>query len=451
MIRLLIIDDETEMLSGLNKIFTQKGGYRVELVDNAPQALKIIKEQSFDIILCDLILKEASGMDILKTSRTYAPGVPVIMISGYGTIESSVQAMREGAFDFIEKPFTSKRLFECIERASHSIKHKNDAPKINGLQGIIYQSKQMAGIINMVKKVAPENMNILITGESGTGKELIARAVHAISKREKHPFIPVNCGALPEQLFESELFGHEKGAFTGAIRTKPGLLEFANEGTFFFDEIGELSLPLQVKLLRMLEERKIRRVGGEKEIDVDIRIIAATNKHLEELIRESKFREDLFYRLNIIHIDIPPLRERRDDILPLAHYLLQELNRKNSKQIIGFSPETEAAMRAYSWPGNTREMQNLISRAYFLTSSSTIEIEDFPLPTLSPSFQINNKMLNLTFSDAKELVLKKFEIEYLKYHLKQNEGNITKTAEDCGLDRRSIHRIIKKHNFFYKK
>jgi two-component system response regulator HydG len=451
MIRLLIIDDESEMLNGLHKIFMQNGGYQVELLEQADQAIKRIQQQTFDIILCDLFLKEASGLDVLKASRTYAPGVPVIMISGYGTIDSSVQAMREGAFDFLEKPFTSKRLFECLERAIHTLKQKKGSVKLNGIQGIVYQSRQMAGIIEIVKKVAPENMNILITGESGTGKELIARAMHAISKREKHPFIPVNCGALPAQLFESELFGHEKGAFTGAIKTKPGLLEFANQGTFFFDEIGELSLPLQVKLLRMLEERKIRRVGGEKEIDVDIRIIAATNKNLEQRVRENKFREDLFYRLNIIHIDIPPLRERKEDILPLAHYFLNDLNMKNSKQIVGFSPDTEETMRLYSWPGNAREMHNLISRAYFLSSSSTIEVEDFPLPTLTPSFQVNSKMLNLSFSEAKEVVLKKFEIEYLKYHLKRNEGNITKTAEDCGLDRRSIHRILKKYNFFYKK
>jgi DNA-binding NtrC family response regulator len=449
--QLLIIDDEPEMLSGLDKIIKQKGGFKTTLIDNGPDAIQILKEKHFDLIITDLILKEISGLEVLKTVKRQAQEVPVIMISGYGTIDTSVQAMREGAFDFLEKPFTSTRLFECIERAcqTHDTKELTAAKAVE-LKGIVFRSERMAGIIEIVKKVAPENMNILITGESGTGKELFARAIHSISNRGIHPFVPVNCGALPEQLFESELFGHEKGAFTGAIKTKPGLLEFANQGTFFFDEIGELSMPLQVKLLRMLEERKIRRVGGQKEIDIDIRVIAATNKNLNVLVNEKKFRDDLFYRLNIIHIEIPPLRERREDILQLANHFLNELNTKNNKLISGFTSETEEAMQSYAWPGNAREMQNLISRAYFLSSSNMIQIEDFPLPNLQPSFKIDSKMLNLSYTDAKEFVMEKFELEYLNHHLKFNKGNISKTAEACGIDRRSIHRLIKKYNIFYK-
>lgn len=447
---ILIVDDEPEMLSGLDKIIKHHGSFRTSLLENGQEAIQLIKDIHYDLIITDLFLQGASGMEVLKAVKDHCRDVPVILISGYGTIDNSVEAMREGAFDFLEKPFTSKRLYECIDRALQTNDPQQGEQQGTNDQGIIYQSNQMQNIIEIINKIAPQNMNVLITGESGTGKELIARAIHSSSKRKINPFVPVNCGALPEQLFESELFGHEKGAFTGAVKTKPGLLEFANRGTFFFDEIGELSMPLQVKLLRMLEERKIRRVGGQKEIDIDVRVITATNKDLEMLVREEKFRDDLFYRLNIIHIDIPPLRERKEDILPLANHFLEDLNAKNNKSVSGFTSDTEEAMLIYTWPGNAREMQNLISRAFFLTSSRVIQIDDFPLPNLRPSFRIDSKMLDLSYGNAKEFVLEKFEIEYLRHHLKRNEGNITKTADSCGIDRRSIHRLIKKYNIFYK-
>ena len=240
----------------------------------------------------------------------------------------------------------------------------------------------MQEIIEFVKKISPQNMNVLITGESGTGKELIARAIHNLSKGNLNPFVPVNCGALPETLFESELFGHEKGAFTGAIKTKPGLLEFANDGTFFFDEIGEMSLALQIKLLRMLEERKIRRVGGQQEININVRIIAATNQDLEKSVQEGKFREDLYYRLNTIKIEIPPLRKRREDILPLVNYYMKDFCTRDDKEIRRFTKEAEDALVSYDWPGNVREVQNIIGRAYYLCSTSIIQKNDLPLPLL---------------------------------------------------------------------
>ena len=394
-------------------------------------------------------------MDILKAAVAKYPDSTVIIISGYGTIGASVEAMREGAFDFIEKPFTSKKLMECIDRALVQTKQESKNNKIETgvneeLAGIIYNSPQMDELIQLVKKIAPGNMNVLITGESGTGKELFARAIHSLSKRSYNPFVPVNCGALPEHLFESELFGHERGAFTGAIKTKPGLLEFADQGTFFFDEIGDLSLSLQVKLLRMLEERKIRRVGGEKEISIDVRIIAATNKNLDQAVLDKTFREDLYYRLNTIRLEIPPLREHPEDILLLARHFLAELCSKNDRKACRFSADAEKALLEYPWAGNVREMQNIIGRAFFLSTDQIIHRGDLPIPQQDISIAINREILASSYKDAKEMVLEKFEVEYLSHYLKKNQGNISRTAEECGLDRRSIHRLINKYNIIYQ-
>lgn len=455
MIKILLIDDEPEMLNSLKKILSQRKEFSIDLAQDASFAMEIIKENNFDLIITDLRMGKISGLDILRTARQRDPGAKVILISGYGTIEASVAAIQEGAFDFLEKPFTSKKLFTCIDRAMQtSPLDKSDSEKTGKkpkeISGLIYQSKQIDEIINMIHKIAPGEMSVLITGESGTGKELIARAIHNLSKRLTNPFVPVNCSALPEHLFESELFGHERGAFTGAVKTKPGLIEFADQGTFFFDEIGDLSLQLQVKLLRMLEDKQIRRVGGQKEIAINVRIIAATNKDIEKAVREEKFREDLYYRLNTIPIEIPPLRERIDDILPLAYHFLNQLSEKNEREIKKFTGEAEESLASYAWPGNVRELQNIISRAYFLCSSSVIQNADIPLPISSQTITLDQKMLNLSYKDAKDYVLEKFEIEYLTHQLKKYKGNISKTANSCGIDRRSIHRLIKKYNIFYQ-
>jgi len=362
--------------------------------------------------------------------------------------------MHLGAFDFLEKPFTSKKLFECIDKALSENKElgikldsKNSVVKT---EGIIYKSEQMRDIINLAAKIAPQLMNVLISGESGTGKDLIARVIHKLSNRSDQPFVPVNCGALPENLFESELFGHERGAFTGAVKTKPGLLEFANQGTFFFDEIGDMSQSLQIKLLRMLEDKRIRRVGGQKEIEIDVRIIAATNKDLEKEVANGRFREDLFYRLNTMQIVIPPLRERVDDIVPLLEHYLVKLCERENKPTKGFSPEAKELLTAYQWPGNVRELQNMVGRAYYLSSTNYIQKEDLPKYIFKDSNYVSSNILNLHYRDAKDQIIAEFETEYLTYYLKKNEGNISKTAIDCGLDRRSLHRLISKYNIIYK-
>ena len=454
MIEVLLIDDEKEMLIGLEKILSSNKNLKITPTQESAKALELINNKKYDLLITDLKMEEYSGIDILKHVKKNSPNTKVIMISGYGTIEASVEAIQLGAFDFIEKPFTSKKLFACIEKAldngfeEEKVSHKID-PVVEK-EGIIYKSIQMREVIELVQKIAKQMMNVLVVGESGTGKELIARVIHKLSLRFDQPFVPVNCGALPENLFESELFGHERGAFTGAVKTKPGLLEFANQGTFFFDEIGDMSHPLQIKLLRMLEDRKIRRVGGQREIDIDVRIVAATNKNLEKEVAEGRFREDLFYRLNTMQILIPPLRERIDDIMPLLEHYLNGLCEKENKPNKSFSPEAKELLKSYPWPGNVRELQNMIGRAYYLCTSNVIQKEDLPKYIIKDSAPVSSDILNLQYKEAKEQTIAEFESEYLSHYLKKNKGNISKTAAECGLDRRSLHRLISKYNIIYK-
>ena len=452
--KVLVIDDEIEMLNSLKKILAIRDEFDLTFEQDSLKAVEILKNVKFHLVITDLKMKNISGIEIVKTTLKYNPESVVIVVSGYGTIEAGVEAVKNGAFDFIEKPFTSKKLFECIDRALKKSSEKIVKDELlkdkYELGGIIYKSGKMTELIESVRKVAENNMNVLITGESGTGKELIARAIHKLSKSTLDPFVPVNCGALPEHLFESELFGHEKGAFTGAIKTKPGLLEFANNGTFFFDEIGDMTQTLQVKLLRMLEEKKIRRVGGQKEIDIDVRIIAATNQNLEEAVAEKRFRQDLFYRLNTFSLEVPPLRERTEDIMPLVCSFMKELCEKNSKVVRNFSPDAEEALLNYQWPGNVRELKNVIGRSYFLCTTDTIQLSDFPSNIVNKTVQFDKNVLSLNYKDAKDALLEKFEIEYISYYLKKNNGNISKTADECGLDRRSIHRLINKYNIVYQ-
>lgn len=450
----LIVDDEIEMLTSIQKILEYSGNYEITAETDPKKAISLIAENEYDIVISDLKMGAYSGMDVLSAVQALNNQPQVIIVSGYGTIEAGVDAMREGAFDFIEKPFTAKKLLESLNRAEANLgemQRDADSEGSNDFEGIIFQSDVMSNIIKMVKRIAPGNMNVLITGESGTGKELIARAIHRLSHRFQNPFVPVNCGALPEHLFESELFGHEKGAFTGAVKTKPGLLEFADRGTFFFDEIGDLSLTLQVKLLRMLEERKIRRVGSTNEIKIDVRIIAATNKNLEEAVSNNSFREDLYYRLNTIHIEIPPLRDRPEDIQILARHFLKNLCEKNDRVDRTFSKKAEESLMQYSWPGNVRELQNIIERVYFLSATREILDEDLPISKGGSKYSIQKHILNNGYREAKDAVIDQFEQEYLTHHLRIFEGNISKMAQSCGLDRRSVHRLIKKYNIIYQK
>jgi DNA-binding NtrC family response regulator len=369
------------------------------------------------------------------------------MVTGYGTLEIGIEAVKNGAYDFIEKPFSRQKLLSSVENALKQIMTvKDEAVVSEGFDNIVGKSPAMKRIFDMIKKVAYGNANILITGESGVGKELVARSIHKYSLRRNHPLIPINCGALPEQLFESELFGYEKGAFTGAFQAKPGLVELANGGTLFLDEICEMPHNLQVKMLRMLEDRKIRRIGGQKEITVNIRVVSATNRDPGNALQQGWLREDFFYRINTIQLNIPPLRERTEDIPLLLDHFLNGLEQKYDRQISGIQNDALGSLKSYSWPGNVRELQNIIERTYYLASPPLITISDLPSYLIkSRQTEESPDWNNMSYKDAKERVLENFEKDFLRFQLDRNDWNISKTADNCGIDRRTIHRLINKY------
>lgn len=446
-IEILAIDDEPEMLGSYQKIL-KKAGYIVHCALTADQALEILqKNPNISLIISDLRMPGIDGLTLLEQLRREFPMIPVIMVTGYGTLELGIEAVKKGAFDFIEKPFSSRKLLGSIKDALNQIVAPNNFAQNEGsFDNMVGQSAAMRQVFEMIRKVSYGNANVLITGESGVGKELVARSIHKHSLRRNHPIIPINCGALPDQLFESELFGYEKGAFTGAFQSKPGLIELANGGTLFLDEVCELPQHLQVKLLRALEERKIRRIGGQKEIPVNIRVVSATNRDLNRTLKEGWLREDFFYRINTIQIHIPPLRERREDIPLLIKHFLRELNQKYNREILDLDKTSWDLVHQYSWPGNVRELQNVIERAYYLANPPIITLSDFPhylLEKKNEDCQV--EWQNLSYREAKEEVLRNFERNYLTYHLERNNWNISRTAEICGIDRRTIHRLIKKY------
>ena len=372
--KILVADDEQSMREFLD-IMLKKEGYKVSLASNGEEVIKLIEKDIFDLVLMDIRMPRLDGISTLKKIKAISPETIVIMITAYASADTAIKAMKEGAYDYITKPFKVEEIKLIIKNALE----KKNLQKENILlkqvvrdryhfENIIGQSSKMLDLYKLLEKVAPTKTNILITGESGTGKELVAKAIHYNSPRKEKPFVTLNCGAIPESLIESELFGHMKGAFTDAIATKKGLFEVADEGTIFLDEISELPLLMQVKLLRVLQDREFKRVGGTEDIRVDVRIISATNKDLEEAVREKRFREDLFYRLNVIQIKLPPLRERREDIPLLAMHFLKKYSEELNKNILTISPEALRILLNYDYPGNVRELQNIIERAVALES-----------------------------------------------------------------------------------
>lgn len=446
-IEILVVDDEQEMLVSYQKILI-KAGYKIQTAQRAEEALQKLNENhTYSLVISDLKMPGMNGLEFLTELKEKHPHLPFIMVTGYGTMELGIEAVKNGAFDFLEKPFTSRKLLSSVEEALKQILPTEPSQKVvNGFDNIVGTSLGMQKVFEMIKKTSYGNANILITGESGVGKELVARSVHKHSLRRNHPIIPINCGALPEQLFESELFGYEKGAFTGAFQSKPGLVELANGGTLFLDEVCELPQSLQVKLLRMLEERKIRRIGGQKESTVNIRVVSATNRDLEHALEKGWLREDFFYRINTIQIHIPPLRERKTDIPLLIQHFLDELERKYDRGIQKIDKSALNLLENHQWPGNVRELQNVIERTYYLSSPPFIQMRDLPSYLSQSTFEDSNLDIeNLHYRDAKEKVIGRFEKDYLKIHLAKNDWNITRTAEVCGIDRRTIHRLIKKY------
>jgi DNA-binding NtrC family response regulator len=447
-IEILVVDDEQEMLVSYEKILS-RAGFKIRTTTSPSKSLELMKEeQNYTLAIIDLHMPEMDGMKLLASIKKDHPYLPVIMVTGYGTLEKGIEAVKSGAFDFIEKPFSSKKLLDSIEQALRQISYvKKEFDEIEVFDNIIGRSDEMKKIFTLIQKVAYGNANVLITGGSGVGKELVARSIHKHSLRRNMPFIPINCGALPFSLFESELFGYEKGAFTGAFQAKPGLIEIANGGTLFLDEVCEMPQDLQVKLLRVLEERKIRRIGAKEEISVDIRILTATNRNIEEAIAKQLLREDFFFRINTIHIHIPPLKERTADISLLIQHFLDDLNEKYDRSITGIEDHAVEVMEKYEWPGNVRELQNVIERTYYLANPPTILATDLPgFVNSNNNRKTTKEWENLPYKEAKDRIMEQFEQNYLDYQLKKFDWNISRTAAECGMDRRTIHRLINKFN-----
>ncbi|MGE5430969.1 MAG: sigma-54-dependent transcriptional regulator [Syntrophomonadaceae bacterium] len=450
--RILIIDDEPDMLSGFSSILSALGYSPVALTDGH-SAIKILKEEEFDLIFCDLLMDEMNGFEIIREAAKISPGTPIIIFTAYGTVERAVQAMQSGAFDFLEKPVDTEKLKIVIEkglRQKRFFKERNNILRQLDdkfqFDNIVGRSEEIMKVFEMIESISKTDANILITGESGTGKELIARSIHAHSSRKMKPFIPVNCGAFPENLFEAELFGYEKGAFTGATSRKPGLLEYANEGTFFLDEVCELPLSLQVKLLRVLQERAVRRLGGHELISVDFRIISATNRDFDKAAELGQMRSDLYYRLNVINIHLPPLRDRKEDIAILAGHFLKKFLKTSHRNITGFSDEVIKILENYSWPGNIRELENVIERMVIMSKGDVITISDLP-PKL-----IGEELKTVSFDkmklpEVKQKAIDEVEKKYLVYLLRKHNGNVTHMAEEAGMTRRNIHRLLNLYGF----
>jgi DNA-binding NtrC family response regulator len=448
--KILIIDDEKDMLESCSRIL-ERNGYSCITTDNPAEAEGLTASERPVLVLTDLKMPKKDGMTILRELRGIDPALLVIVFTAYASVPSAVEAMKEGAFDFIPKPFSADQLVISVERA---LKHRRleeenrnlrtQIESTYGFEKIIGNSTAIQNVFEIVKKVAKTDANILIYGESGTGKELTARSLHVNSNRRDRAFIPVDCIALSENLLESELFGHEKGAFTSAHTTKRGLFELADKGTFFLDEIGKMNIVMQSKLLRVLQEKQIRRVGGSDLINVDFRVISTTNLDLNKAITEGKFIEDLFWRLNVITIEMPPLRERREDIELIADHFTREFSKKNNKKIKGISREAMEILRTYHWPGNIRELQNVIERATSLTDNHYITPSDLQ-EHLSENSHSGSDGEDLPFKSAKRKWLESFEKKYFSDLLKEFNGNISRAAQKAGIDRKTIYRIMKRH------
>jgi len=456
---LLVVDDDIGMCQLLRRVLENEF-LEITTVTSGEEALRELERADYDLLIIDVKLPGMDGLELLRQTRQLYPNLMVIMITAYGKIESAVQAMKIGAYDYLTKPFSNDELKLVVAKAleRHRIIEENrylrqELSRRFGPANIIAASKVMQDIFITIQQVAQTNATVLITGESGTGKELVARAIHYASPRRENRLMTIHCSSLPETLLENELFGHVKGAFTGAHETKKGLFEVAHKGTVFLDEIGDLPLSIQAKLLRVLQEHEVRRIGGTEYIKVDVRVIAATNQDLDKAIRENRFREDLFYRLKVIPIHLPPLRDRRDDIPLLLHHFLHKFNRENNKDIKGFSRATIEALMAYDWPGNVRELENLVERLVILTHKDIIELEDLPDSILKRgrSDEIHLSFpSHLPYRECRDRILKKFNQQIIEEKLRLTQGNITQAAKELAIERTHLQRIMRRYGLSAK-
>jgi DNA-binding NtrC family response regulator len=447
--KILVIDDDLDTCHFLRELFEEEG-WQVAIAANANAALAAVQADQFELIVSDINLnEELNGLALLKHFRQLVPGAQVILISGFGTLETAIEAVREGAFDFISKPFNVQEIIAMARRAL-SLAQAEARAASQALQewstryasaGLLGHSRQMIELYMEIARVAAYRSTVLVIGESGTGKELVARAIHAHSPRAAQPFIAVNCGALTETLLEAELFGHTKGSFTGAVADKKGLFEEAEGGTLFLDEIGETSAALQVKLLRALQESEIRRIGSSKAVKVDVRVVAATNRNLEEEVKAGRFREDLYYRLSVITLKVPPLRERREDIPLLAHHFLQRTCQETGKRVTLAEGALET-LRHYSWSGNVRELENTLEHAVLHSRGAVITADDLPARLREQPAHANPLRETNLFADLPSL--EELERRYLLYVLDAVAGNRTKAAEIMQIDRRTLYRMAER-------
>jgi len=440
---ILVVDDEPELCQALSRLLG-RNGYEVLTAGNGEEGLEILRRESVHLVLTDLMMPKMGGIDLLKAAQVVAPSAQIVIITGHGTIETAVEAMKMGAYDFLEKPFSTATTLNTVRKGMEKqrllAENQELRRKLREAQGdtdIIGKSPLMREVLSTARQVAQSSATLLVTGESGTGKDVLANAIHRWSDRAANSFVATSCAAIPETLLEAELFGYEKGAFTGANQRRRGRFEAAHKGTLFLDEVGELPMTVQVKLLRVLQEATFERLGSNQPLEVDVRVIAATNADLERMVEQGTFREDLFYRLNVINIELPPLRSRGEDILLLANFFLQRYNQKNNKNIEVFSPAAVEAMNRYSWPGNVRELENCIERAVVLSKEQTIEVGVLPQAVLAGRKRTDAITIPVGST------LRQAEMELIEATLDSTGGDKEIAAQILGIAARTIYRKVK--------
>ena len=455
--RILVVDDEEIVIRSCLRILAD-GGYQVDAVQDGLEALRKVGEGSYDVLILDIKMPKIDGLEVLKQVKEGHPDIDVIMITGLSDIETAVRSMKLGALDYLPKPFDPDELKRVVARAlerrrllQENVELKSEVSARYRLENIIGASPPMQQVYRLIAKCAPTNSTVLLTGESGTGKELVARAIHYNSLRKDKPFVPVDCNSLSENLLESELFGHVRGAFTGAVAAKRGMFEVARGGTLFLDEIGNISLSTQAKLLRVIQEREFRAVGDTRIQEADVRMIAATNKDLKAMVAEGAFREDLYYRINIFPVRVPPLRERQDDIPALAHHFLGVFSRELDKKVTGFSEGAMNALVTYQWPGNVRELENAVHRAVILTNENVIRRAHVGGVIGEPSsldieVPRTGEELKRVKKAARERSVEDIERLFVLEALKRNDWNVTRSAEETGMQRTNFQALMKKYN-----
>jgi len=447
---ILVVDDEQANLDSLDRIFAREG-YRILLARSGQAAVETLRGEPVDVVLTDLMMPSMSGQDLLRAVRAVAPDAEVVLMTAYGTVEAAVAAMKDGAYDFLTKPLKRHAVLKSIQQAIDKrrlvLENKELRARLAGVeQPIVGQSPSLRATLDIIRQAAPSSATVLLLGESGTGKELFARALHEHSPRAQGPFVPINCAAIPETILESELFGYERGAFTGAVQRKEGRIERAQGGTLFLDEVGELTPSVQVKLLRFLQDGQIERLGGTGAVKVDSRVVAATNQDLASRVREGKFREDLYYRLNVIQVVLPPLRDRIEDVPILAEHFIGRYAAKNGKTIRGLTRAAFAALEAYPWPGNVRELEHAVERAVVLSRGAEIDVDDLPESVRSSGAAraagLASPMEGRTLSVPLGTSMEEIELRVIRETLRQTKGDKNLAAQLLGIAARTIYRKL---------